>query len=130
MMRKVLAALFVVGSIALILVFAPESKEPASPSAHHFGSPNVFLSDLRRGMPETEFNQEIEKHLFKDVFLSPIIVSLSDPNRHFDFPDEGPYVFHFDRERKLVDWRPWTRTGDASYQWGGGGLSATFSATR
>ncbi len=75
-------------------------------------------------MTEDEFNRTLDEHLFRDIALLPVIVSLSDPRRHFHVPGQGVFMFEFDKERRLVAWRAWDEVGDGAYENASGGLQA------
>jgi len=81
-------------------------------------------------MTEVEFHELFRSSQFNHGFIGmPILVSLSDRNRHFNFPPVGPFTFVFDEERKLQEWGPWNRGNDGSHSYNHGGLHATFKTT-
>ncbi len=80
-------------------------------------------------MTEDEFNRTLDEHLFKDIALLPVIVSLSDPRRHFHVPGQGVFMFEFDKERRLVAWRAWDEVGDGAYENASGRLRGRVTVT-
>ena len=81
-------------------------------------------------MSHDDCYEVVREHQFKDglAFL-PVIVSLSNPNKHLHILPHGVYAFYFDRERRLVTWKPWADAGTNSFGYTNGGLRATLSTT-
>lgn len=121
---------FVLGCKDKVVTVGPPA--PAAPISPHEAKDaiDVFLTKLRKGMTEVEFDELLSRSQFNNGFIGlPIIVSLSDPNRHFNFPSGEPYTFVFDAERKLQKWLPWSRGEAGGYSYKNEGIGATLETT-
>jgi hypothetical protein len=90
----------------------------------------VFLSKLTKGMSEDEFDNHFSESLFKNGFIGlPIIISVGDRDRHFNFPGVGPYTFNFGIDGKLNGWHQWSEVQDQHHSNTSSILSAPNDST-